>query len=150
MASFKIGHEGKIYYKEGGVAGVDPFAELTNARDVTLNLEATEADVTTRASGGWKWTAAAMKDASIEWESIWDSTDAGFTAILNAFLDGEPIGLQVLDGPNDVAGNQGLEADFSILKITRAEPLEDAMKCTITAKPTYSDTAPEWITTTGS
>jgi hypothetical protein len=36
----------------------------TNVRDVTLNLETGEADVTTRANSGWKQTFATLKDGS--------------------------------------------------------------------------------------
>jgi len=53
----KIGLDCKLYYNTGG--NEDPivpgnWTELDNARDVTLNLEKGEADVTTRANAGWQ------------------------------------------------------------------------------------------------
>lgn len=86
-------------------------------RHVTLNLEAGEADVTTRANAGWRATVATLKEASVEFEMVWDTADAGFTAIKNAFFGNDPIGFQILD---ETAG-QGLQADFSITNFSRNE-----------------------------
>ncbi|MBN8646157.1 MAG: hypothetical protein J0L61_13060, partial [Planctomycetes bacterium] len=108
---------------------------------VTLNLEAGEADVTTRANNGWRATVATLKEASVEFEMVWDTGDAGFTAIKNAFFNNDPIGLQILDA----AAGQGLQADFSITNFSRSEALEEAITVSVTAKVTYSTTAPSWI-----
>jgi hypothetical protein len=43
---------------------------------VTLNLEAGEAEVTTRANSGWRATVATLKEASVEFEMVWDTGDA--------------------------------------------------------------------------
>jgi hypothetical protein len=134
---YKLGLEGKLYY---GDAGATASNELKNAKDVTLNLEASEADVTTRGNNGWRATVAALKDASIEWSMVWDTEDAGFAAIKTAYLNGTSIALAVLDG----ADGEGLDADFAIISFSREEPLEDAMSVSVTAKPTYSTRAPQW------
>ena len=139
--SLKLGMEAKLYFKSGGQAGGGAWTELTNTRDVTLNLETGEADVTTRANAGWRATVATLKDASVEFEMVWDTADAGFTAIKDAYLTNAPIGLQVLDGP----GGQGLQADFMITNFSRSEALEEAISVSVTAKVTYSATAPTWI-----
>lgn len=137
----KLGMEAKIYYKAGGQSGGGAWTELTNVRDVTLSLETGEADVTTRANAGWRATVATLKDASVEFEMVWDTADAGFTAIKNAYLTNAPIGFQVRDG----AGGQGLQADFMITQFSRSEPLEEAISVSVTAKVTYSTTPPSWI-----
>jgi len=137
----KLGMEAKIYYKVGGQGGGGAWTELTNVRDVTLSLETGEADVTTRANSGWRATVATLKDASVEFEMVWDTADAGFTAIKNAYLTNAPIGFQVRDG----AGGQGLQADFMITQFSRSEPLEEAISVSVTAKVTYSTTPPSWI-----
>jgi hypothetical protein len=72
---------------------------------------------------------------------VWDTADAGFTAIKNAFFNNDLIGLQILDE----ADGQGLQADFSITNFSRNEALEEAITVSVTAKVTYSDTAPSWI-----
>src|SRR5690348_5106830 len=95
--SIKLGKDAKIYFKAGGQGGGGAWTELTNVKDVTLSLESGEADVTTRANNGWRATVATLKEASVEFEMVWDTADAGFTAIRTAFFTNAPIGLQVLD-----------------------------------------------------
>ncbi len=138
--AIKLGMEAKLYYKTGGQSGGGSWNELANTRDVTLNLETGEADVTTRANSGWRATVGTLKEASVEFEMVWDTADAGFTAIKNAFFNNEMIGLRVLDGD----GGQGLQADFSITNFSRNEALEEAITVSVTAKVTYSDTPPSW------
>jgi TP901-1 family phage major tail protein len=137
----KLGMEAKLLYKVGGQEGGGAWTELTNVKDVTLSLEAGEADVTTRANSGWRATVATLKEASVEFEMVWDTTDAGFGAVKDAYLNNAPIGLQVLDG----ATGQGLQADFMITSFSRSEPLEEAITVSVTAKVTYSATPPSWL-----
>ena len=139
--AIKLGMEAVLNYKVGGQGGGGSWTGLANTRDVTLNLETGGADVTTRANSGWRATVATLKEASVEFEMVWDTADAGFTAIKNAYLNNEAIGLQVLDGP----AGQGLQADFMITNFSRSEALEEAISVSVTAKVTYSATAPSWI-----
>lgn len=139
--SFKLGMEAKLLFKVGGQGGGGAWVALNNVRDVTLSLETGEADVTTRANNGWRATVATLKEASVEFEMVWDTADAGFTAIKNAYLGNDIIGLQVLDGE----AGQGLQADFMITAFSRSEALEEAITVSVTAKVTYSATAPTWI-----
>jgi len=144
--SIRLGMDAKLYYKVGGVGGTGQWVELGNVKDVTLNLETGEADVTTRANGGWKATIGTLKNGSIEFEMVWDTQDAGFTAIQSAYFSNSKIGLAAMDGPIEQAGSQGLQADCSITTFSRKEPLEEAISVSVTAKPTYSATAPQWVT----
>ena len=139
--AIKLGMDAVLNFKSGGVGGVGVWTELANVKDVTLSLETGEADITTRANAGWRATVGTLKEASVEFEMVWDTADAGFTAIKDAFFNNAVIGLQVLDGP---AGS-GLEADFSITNFSRSEQLEEALTVSITAKVTYAGTAPVWI-----
>ncbi|GJQ28367.1 MAG: hypothetical protein HBSAPP03_02510 [Phycisphaerae bacterium] len=139
--AIKLGMEAVLKHKVGGQAGGGSWTALGNVKDVTLNLETGEADVTTRANAGWRATVGTLKEASVEFEMVWDTADAGFTAIKNAFFNNAVIGLQVLDGTS----GQGLQADFSIINFSRSEALEEAITVSVTAKVTYSATAPSWI-----
>jgi len=139
--AIKLGMDAVLNFKTGGVGGAGSWTELANVKDVTLSLETGEADITTRANAGWRATVGTLKEASVEFEMVWDTADAGFTAIKDAFFDNEVIGLQVLDGD---AGS-GLEADFSITNFSRSEQLEEALTVSVTAKVTYDGTAPNWI-----
>lgn len=141
----KLGMEAKLYRNTGSYAA-PTWVEMTNVKDLTLNLEASEADVTTRGNAGWRATIAALKDGSIEFEMVWDPTDAGFTAIQDAYFNNTTVEFGVMDGDIVSSGTQGLRATMSITKLTRSEPLEQAITVSVTAKPTYSANAPEWMT----
>mgnify|MGYP000538246753 FL=1 len=141
----KLGMDAKLYRNTGSYAS-PVWNEVKNVKDVTLNLEAGEADVTTRGNGGWRANIATLKDASLEFEMVWDTADDDFTAIRTAFLTNAAIEFAVLDGPVATSGSQGLRASMAITNFSRAEPLEEAIKVSVTAKPTYADNPPEWMT----
>jgi hypothetical protein len=115
------------------ISGIN-WDEITNVRDVTLNLETGEADVTTRANSGWKQTLATLKDGSVEFEMVWDTNDPDFAAIRDAWLNNTEISLAVMDGDIDTLA-QGLVSNFVVTNFSRTEPLEDAIKVSVTAKP---------------
>ena len=122
-----------------GAAGATGTTEVKNVKDLTLNLESGEADVTTRATGGWRATAGTLKEASLEFGILYDTEDADFQAFQAAYFSNTPISLFITDG----AGG-GLDADWSITAFTVEQPLEEAVSVSITAKPTASTRAPEW------
>jgi TP901-1 family phage major tail protein len=141
----KLGLDAKLY-RNTGTPGAPTWVELTNVKDLTLNLDASEADVTTRGNAGWRATLAALKDASIEFEMVWDTADAAFTAIKDAFFGSTSVEFAVMDGDITIAGAQGLRAEMSITNFSRSEPLEEAISVSVTAKPTYATTAPSRMT----
>ena len=65
----KLGLDAKLFQNTGTYA-TPTWDEITNVRDLTLNLEAGEADVTTRGNAGWRATVATLKDGSIEFEMV--------------------------------------------------------------------------------
>jgi len=144
--SIKLGMDARFYFCAAGMGGSPTWTELTNVKDVTLNLETGEADVTTRGNAGWRASVATLKDGSIEFEMVWDTEDAGFTAIKDAYFNNTAIAFAVMDGRLETAGSQGLQADFTITNFSRNEPLEEALTVSVTAKPTYSTVAPAWVT----
>ena len=151
----KLGLDAKLYYLSTGTRAAwpatgapDNLTELDNAKDVTLNLEKGSADVTTRAANGWRVTATTLKDASVEFEMVWDTGDEGFTAIKEAFFGNTSIAVAVLDGDAETEGTQGLWADFEVAGFSRKEPLEEALSVSVTLKPAYSAVAPEWVSVT--
>ena len=122
-----------------GTAGSTAATEVKNVKDLTLNLESGEADVTTRATGGWRATAGTLKEASLEFGILYDTEDADFQAFQAAYFSNTPLALFITDG----AGS-GLDADWSITAFTVEQPLEEAVSVSITAKPTASTRAPAW------
>lgn len=141
MATFILGMNAKIYQGAAG-AELAALAEMSNVRDVTLNLEAGEADVTTRANSGWRATAPTLRECTTEFEMVWKPGDAGFDAIKAAYLGGATIELAVLDQARETAGAQGPKGSFSITSFSRNEALEEAITVSVTAKLAAFD---EWI-----
>jgi len=138
MATFVLGMDCKLYFDPAPLAGAPStgtWTELTNAKDVTVNLETGEADITTRANSGWRATAATLKDGSIEFEMVWRPGDAGFDAIQTAWANSAEIALAAMDGDITTSGNQGLAGNFTVTNFSRSEPLEEAVTVSITLKP---------------
>jgi len=140
----KLGMEAKLYRNDGDYETPD-WVEMTNVKDLTLNNEKGEADVTTRKNKGWRATVGTLKDGSIEFEMVWDTEDENFTAIQEAYFGNTSVEFAVMDGDIEEAGSQGLRATMSIMNFTRNEPLEEAITVSVTAKPTYAEHAPDWL-----
>ena len=78
--AIRLGLNAKLYRNTGSYAS-PTWDEIGNVKDVTLNLESAEADVTVRANNGWRATVPTLKEASVEFEMVWDTEDDDFTAI---------------------------------------------------------------------
>jgi len=146
--NFVLGMNCKLYFDATPVGSTDYSSittELSNVTDVNLNLETGEADITNRANNGWRATAATLKDGSIEFEMVWKPSDPGFQAIQTAWKNSAEIAILCLDGARTVAGSQGLGGNFTVANFSRSEPLEEAVKASVTLKPSsYND----WTTIT--
>jgi hypothetical protein len=140
----KLGLDAKLYRNTGSFAS-PTWNEVINVKDLTLNLEAGEADVTTRGNNGWRATVATLKDGSIEFEMVWDTEDMDFAAIRDTFLNRAAMEFAVMDGGIAVAGSQGLRATCMVTNFSRNESLEEAITVSVTVKPTYSVNAPIWM-----
>lgn len=141
MAEFILGMNAKIYHGAAG-AELSVLTELSNAKDVTLNLEAGEADITTRANAGWRATAPTLRECTVDFEMVWKPGDAGFEAVKTAFLTSGTIELAVLDQDKTESGAQGPKGSFSITSFSRNEPLEEALTVPVSAKLAVWD---EWV-----
>lgn len=137
----KLGMNGKLYYSDTLLDGSSntpdsvSWNEITNVTDVNVNLETGEADATTRANNGWRQTLATLKDGSIEFEMNWEPSDAAFAALKDAWLNNNNIALAAMDGAIATAANEGLVGNFSVTNFSRAEPLEEVMRVSVTVKP---------------
>jgi len=145
----RLGLDAKLYLVSGGgpiitTPVLTTWTEIGNVRDVSLPLEKGEADVTTRANNGWRAMVGTLKDGGVDFEMVWDTADANFGFIKDAFLNNSQIGLAIMDGSILAVGSEGLVGNFSITKFTRNEPLEEALKVAVTAKLTYSAIDPVW------
>lgn len=139
---YVLGMDAVLYRGDAEVA-LGSLTEVSNVKDLTVTLEAGEADVTSRANAGWRATAATLRECGLEWEMVWKPADAGFVAIRDAFLAGTPLELAALDQDRAVSGAQGPKGTFSITGFTKTEPLEEGQGVAVTAKLVKYD---QWVT----
>lgn len=143
----KLGLDAKLYYNTNTYAS-PTWVEATRVKDVTLNLEKGEFDVSTRASGGWREVVNTLKDASVTFSMLQapTGTDTVFAAFRDAFLNGTSIECLILDDDIGTSGAQGLRATMTVASFTRNENLEEAIMYDVAIRPTPADNAPAWYT----
>jgi len=134
---FIIGLDAKLYY---GTAGSPAATELTEAQDVTLNLEMGEAKANCRATK-FALSEPTLLSISLDWDYLWDETDAGFIALWNAFVNRTPIAIKCLSK----AGGKGLDCDVKVFKFNRSEALEEGVKASVSVKPCPSTRMPAMV-----
>ena len=114
---------------------------MTNVKDLTLDLSASEVEATTRANGGWKGFLRGLKDGAIEWKSNWKSDDQFLLDCLDSWLNGTPLAFFISDGDG-----VGLDGDFQVIKFPRQENLDSPQEITIAIKPHADATrVPTWV-----
>lgn len=124
-----------------GTAGTRAITEMSNITDLRLEMEHDEADITTRASGGWKMTLPALRDAEIRFEMLYDSSDPDFTAVRSAFFARGALAFFVTDG-----SGCGLDCDCIVTGFSIVQDLTDAVKVSVTLKPSASaGRVPAWV-----
>lgn len=143
------GWEGVAYYNSA-TYGTPTWVECTSIKDCGLPLEKSEEACPTRGTGGWNATAGVLKDAPIEFQFQYKKSSGALPADVQAFLDawlnGDLIDCEFLDGPNDVTGVQGLRAWFEVIKFKRNEPVSGLMTVDVSVKPGLGPNNPDWIT----
>ena len=143
--AIKLGLECKLYRDNSGT-----WEEIGNVRDLTLNMEMGVADVTTRGGNGWRQNVATLRDGTVTFQMVYDTTDADFTALQTAFLAttaaGREIKIAAMDGDIADSGTQGLVAFMNVTNFSMPENLEEAVMVDVTLQPSYNSTAPEWTT----
>ncbi len=137
----KLGMDAKLYLNSGTYES-PTWDEIDHAKDVTLNLDKGEDDVTTRASGGWEEAVGTLKSASIDFDVLWDMADANVEKLWEAFLNNTAIEFAVMDGDIATVGSRGIRATMNVFKFTRNENLKEAITASVTIKPTAAEHPP--------
>lgn len=145
--SFKLGIDCKIYRNAGSYGSPD-WQEVENARDVNFNLEHGEADLTTRANNGWEAIVATLKRGSFEWGMVYDTADADYVALEDAWFAKTAIDFLFLDGSVSTPGNKGIRATCQLFGFGQNQAIAEGVLVNVTAKPTYSANAPVQYTVT--
>lgn len=109
--------------------------ELANIKDLKLNFQTDKADVSTRASGGWKNEVNTVKSGTITFTMQWKPGDTLFNQLRDAFLNATEIFFAALDGPKATAGNQGPAGNWTVTNFSRSEGLNEAVTVDVELSP---------------
>jgi hypothetical protein len=146
MPSFALGQDCKLYRNTGTYAA-PTWDEVPNVKDLDLNLEKGEADVSTRGGGGWEQIIATLKKAAVDFDMVWKPGDADFAAFRDGYLQNVQVECLVLDGDRTIAGSQGLRASMEVLGFSRSEKLTEGVMAKVKLKPGLNST-PSWYVAT--
>lgn len=141
-----------VLYRNTGTYNVPVLVKVDNCKDLTLNLEKNDSDVTTRGNNGWRAKVGVLKDGTVDFSMVWNTSDTNFQAIKDAFLASSvasaSIEFFVLSADADETDSEGLRATFMVTKFTKNEALEEAQMVDVSITPTYATHAPEWVSGT--
>lgn len=131
-----------------GTTAAPVWVIMDNIRDETLNLQTALADVTTRAANGWRLQVGTLSEGTIDTQILYDTTDADFEALHDAFFNKTRILMGFFDGPPTTPGSQGLIGGFSVTNFSINRALEEAIMVDIslTARENDVGAGPEWFT----
>jgi len=130
---YVLGMNAKAYQGAAGAA-LTALTEIGNIKNLTLTLEAGEADVTTRENSGWEATAATLRKCSAEFEMLYKPGDLVFQAIKSAFLTSTNVRLALLTGAMNGEDAEGPVGDFSVSNFSRNEQLTEGISVPVSVK----------------
>jgi len=107
---------------------------LKLAKEVSVELGGSEADVTTRDSQGVKRTVVALKELTISGTAIYSPDDPAVQALITAYTEGTAIEVTVSDPTLSYTGK------WAVTSLSQGQPLEDVATLEFTLKPTIEAT----------
>jgi len=134
----KVGLEGVAYINEG-TFGSPSWAVIELTKDAAMNLEKTLADLSSRASGGWRWKKSALKDFKLDLQMVYDGADTAQALIAAAFLADTTVDLMILDDAVG-SGGSGFRAQFEVASYNKSEPLEEGQMLDCSFELAYGST----------
>lgn len=107
---------------------------LKLAKEVTVELGGSEADVTTRDSQGIKRTVVALKELTVSGTAVYSPDDAAVQAMVSAYTAGTALDVTVSDPTLSYTGK------WAVISLSQGQPLEDVATLDFTLKPTLEAT----------
>ena len=104
---------------------------IGKAKDVELDVSASEVDTTTRMSGGWKEFVQGLKEWSITVDQLFIISDVGLILLRDAFLNGNELAISMEDENED-----GFSGTVIVTNMKFAQPLDGAIMLPVTLKGT--------------
>jgi hypothetical protein len=144
----KIGLDCKLYRSttlltasDAAAASGATWVEVKSARDVELQLDGGEGDISKR-EFKFDLTKVTNLTASIEVTMPLDIADAHYIAFETAAINGSPIAIAAMSGDIATTGERGLVGNFSVFSLPRSEPRDGAVEISFTLRPTSH---PQWF-----
>lgn len=131
----KLGYECKL--QVSATASTAPAAsssELANIKDVTVTLNRTAVDATTRAAGAFKTYMPGQIDSEISFKMLADgdsTSNSLCTTIREAWLNGTALAMKI-----SLGDGYYFMADFIVTDMSNGQALEDVVAYDIKVKPT--------------
>lgn len=146
--SFVLGMDSVLGYDDTGLEDGETFVVAPNVRDLSLNMDKSTADVTTRGNNGFRALVGTLREGQVEFQMVYDTAEAGFQAFHDAFFltAKNVIGLFVADGTLATIGTQGLKGDFMVTGFKVGQELENANMVDVVCNLTFSSFLPVWFT----
>lgn len=150
--AFLLGKNAKAYYSTTALTAIpsddtelDAADEVGNIMDLSLDVESTFVDITTRADAaqGFLVQTAVLKNSTITFDIQWQTGDQFTVDLLAAWQNNTVIAFFALDQAATVTGAQGLVGNFTV-SMTKEEPLNDIQKASVTLT---LASYPSWHTT---
>ena len=134
--TIKLGKDAVMYYGAAGTAAYSAAAptKADGIADASLALSMSEAKVATRGNGGVESILPVLLSVEVTFKIPLDTADLFYQAVATAFIGRAQIALTALTGPKAVAGNEGPDGDFSVVKFDRAEPIDGELSMDVTCK----------------
>jgi hypothetical protein len=108
--------------------------QLKLAKEVTVELGGSEADVTTRDSQGIKRSVVALKELTISGTALYSPDDAAVQALVSAYTNGTPLDVTISDPSLSYTDK------WAVTSLSQGQPLEDVATLDFTLKPTLEAT----------
>jgi len=125
-----LGRNGKLYQNTGTFES-PTWTLIKGVEDLTMTDGAVTAEVSSRDSA-YVQKAVALQEVSVNGTILTRPTDAGYAALLDAKVSGEPIDLLVLNGAHDDTDSVGLRAPWIVTQFDRGEALREAQQTSFT------------------
>lgn len=134
-----------------GTTAAPVWAEITNIRDETINMETALSDVTTRAANGWRLQVATLSEATIDTQMVYKANDPEFNSIRDSFLNRGMILMGFFDDDPALAAADntvsGLIGGFGVTNFSGNRALEEAIMndVTFTAREDDEGNGPQYV-----
>lgn len=120
-------------YINTGTYGSPTWAEISLARDVSVNRSRAEGDDSSRAYAQAS-TVVGQESIEISMQAIYVLADTAFAALKSAYEGRDVVEIALMDGPIATVGTKGKRVDVVITAFNRSEAMGDSVKYDITFK----------------